>query len=42
MGNKGVPGVDQTKFIPYLIALAQLQQKELDELRQKVTELKNE
>ena len=38
-GNESVPGVDYTTFIPYLIALAQLQQKEIEKLKQSFTAL---
>lgn len=42
MGNEQIPGIDQTKFIPYLIAMVQLQQKQIEDLEQKVTALENE
>lgn len=38
-GNESVPGVDYTTFIPYLIALAQLQQKEIEKLKQSLSAL---
>ena len=41
IGNGSIPSVDYTTFIPYLIAMVQLQQKEIDELKQKVTALEN-
>lgn len=41
VGNKDTPGVDYVAFVPYLIAMVQLQQKEIDELKQKVTALEN-
>lgn len=41
VGNEQIPGIDQTKFIPYLIALVQLQQKQIENLEQKVTALEN-
>lgn len=41
VGNESIPGVDYVAFVPYLIAMVQLQQKEIDELKQKVTALEN-
>ena len=32
-----VPSLDYSKFVPYLIKLAQIQQKEIDELRERLT-----
>lgn len=36
MGNKEVPGVDKTVFIPYLIGMVQILNKEIEELKRKV------
>lgn len=37
-----VPGIDDTKFIPYLIGMVQLQQKEIEALKQQMKELRGE
>ena len=36
MGNEEVPGVDKTVFIPYLIGMVQILNKEIEELKRKV------
>lgn len=41
MGNENIPCIDYTTFIPYLVDMIQIQQKEIDELKQKVTALEN-
>ena len=33
-----IPGVDYSKFVPYLIKMIQIQQKEIDELKKAITE----
>ena len=33
MGNKAIPGIDYTVFVPYLIGLVQLQQQQIDNLK---------
>ena len=36
MGNEEVPGVDKTAFVPYLIGMVQILNKEIEELKRKV------
>ena len=41
-GNELVPGIDYNKFIMYLVGMVQLQQKEIEALKQQMKELRGE
>ena len=38
--NKEADGVDYSKFVPELIKMVQIQQKEINELREEIKDLK--
>ena len=40
VGNKEVPGLDKDAFVPYLIGMVQLMEKEITELKKEITELR--